>query len=140
MRNHWRRNSLIAIVFASATIAGGQAQEQSGKNTSALGTDYQEGKAYLDAGKYEDALRAFKKANSADKALTSSQTNELRAESHAIVWRRLAQPERRKEKIRGRSRITSDVAPRTPARAVGILQCRDRNRRSRIECETLVRR
>jgi predicted negative regulator of RcsB-dependent stress response len=112
MRNHWRRNSLIAIVFASATIAGGQAQEQSGKNTSALGTDYQQGKAYLDAGKYEDALRAFKKANkqqneacvsclletsfmaglgdtkgalnSADKALTSSQTNELRAESHAI--------------------------------------------------------
>jgi len=113
MRNHWRRNSVIAILFSSATLAVGQAQQQSGANISALGPDYQQGKADLDAGKYEAALKAFKKANkqqndacapcllemsfvmarlgdtkgalnSADKALASAQTDELRAEAHAM--------------------------------------------------------
>lgn len=63
MRNQWRRNSLVAILFTSVTLAAGQAQEQTGANTPALGPDYLQGKADLDAGKYEEALKAFKKAN-----------------------------------------------------------------------------
>jgi len=113
MHNHWRRNSVIAILFSAATLAVGQAQQQSGAQISALGADYRQGRAALDTGKYEEALKAFKKANkqqndgcvpcllgmsfamarlgdakgalsSADKALASAQTNELRAEAHAM--------------------------------------------------------
>ena len=113
MRSRWRRNSPIAILFLSAVLAAGQAQGQSGAGSPVLGADYQQGKTDLDAGKYAEALKAFKKANkqqndgcvpcllemsfamarlgdtrgalnSADKALASAQTNEWRAEAHAM--------------------------------------------------------
>lgn len=113
MNMTWRRNFVCAILFVSAGLAGAQVQEQAGTGDAALGPDYQQGKSALAADKYEDALKAFKRANklqndacspclvgmantlarmgdtrgalnSAEKALAAAKTNEQRAEAHAM--------------------------------------------------------
>jgi tetratricopeptide (TPR) repeat protein len=113
MNKPWRRNFVLAILFASAGLAGAQVQDQTSTGDAALGPDYQQGKAALAAEKYEDALKGFKKANkmqndacsaclvgmanamarmgdtrgalnSAEKALAVAKTNEQRAEAHAM--------------------------------------------------------
>jgi len=113
MNKSWHRNMAIAMLLASAGFAGAQVQEQTGAGDAALGPDYQQGKSALAAEKYEDALKAFKKANkaqndacspclvgmanamarlgdargalsSAEKALAVAKTNEQRAEAHAM--------------------------------------------------------
>lgn len=104
---------LLTISLISAGFAGSQVQEQSGTNDAALGPDYQQGKSALEAGKYEDALKAFKKANkllhdacspclvqiaytqvrtgdirgglsSVEKAIALAKTNEQRGDAHSM--------------------------------------------------------
>ena len=101
------------ILLISTGIAKAQVQEHTGPNDAVLGPDPEQGKSSLAGGKYEDALKAFKKAsklqndacspcltqmayamakmgdvraalNSADKALASAKTNEQRADAHAV--------------------------------------------------------
>jgi thioredoxin-like negative regulator of GroEL len=103
----------FALLFVSAGLAAAQVPEQAGANDAALGPDYQQGKSALAAEKYEEALKAFKKANKlandvcspcmvemafamarmgdtkgalncADKALAVARTSEQRAEAHAM--------------------------------------------------------
>jgi peroxiredoxin len=113
MNKSWHRNMVIAMLLASAGFAGAQVQEQAGTGDATHGTDYQQGKSALAAGKYEEALKAFKKANklqndgcspclvemayamaklgdtkgalnNTEKALATAKTNEQRAEAHAM--------------------------------------------------------
>jgi peroxiredoxin len=113
MNKLWRRSTLFTIVFVSAGFATAQVQEKFGASEAALGPDYQQGKSALAAQKYEEALKAFKKANklqndacspcltqmayalarmgdtkaalnSTEKALATAKTNEQRADAHAM--------------------------------------------------------
>jgi tetratricopeptide (TPR) repeat protein len=113
MSKLWRRSILFTIAFVSAGFAPAQVQEKSGASEAALGPDYQQGKSALAAQKYEEALKAFKKANklqndacspcltqmayalarmgdtkaalnSTEKALATAKTSEQRADAHAM--------------------------------------------------------
>jgi peroxiredoxin len=113
MSELWRRGILSAIFFFSPGLATAQVQEKSAVDDPAMGPDYQQGKSALAAQKYEEAVKAFKKANklqndacspcltqiayaqarmgdtrgalnSAEKALAAAKSNEQRADAHAI--------------------------------------------------------
>ena len=108
-----RCNFLFAILVVSAGLAAAQVQEKSAVDDPAMGPDYQQGKSALAAQKYEEAVKAFKKANklqndacspcltqiayaqarmgdtrgalnSAEKALAAAKSNEQRADAHAL--------------------------------------------------------
>lgn len=113
MDKFWRRNFLMTILLVVAGLGAAQAREQSGANNDALGPDYQQGKSALVAEKYEDAVKAFKRANKAqneacspclvgmayamvrmgnlngalnntEKAVALAKTNEQRAEAYTM--------------------------------------------------------
>jgi peroxiredoxin len=113
MSKSWRRDFLVTLFLVAAGLGTVQAQEQSGTNNDALGPDYQQGKSALVAEKYEDAIKAFKRANKAqneacspclvgmayamvrmgdlngalsstEKALALAKTNEQRAEAYTM--------------------------------------------------------
>jgi predicted negative regulator of RcsB-dependent stress response len=108
-----RCNFLFAILVVSAGLAAAQVQEKSAVDDPAMGPEYQQGKSALAAQKYEEAVKAFKKANklqndacspcltqiayaqarmgdtrgalnSAEKALAAAKSNEQRADAHAL--------------------------------------------------------
>jgi peroxiredoxin len=113
MNELWRRGILSAIFFFSPGLATAQVQEESAVDDPAMGPDYQLGKSALASQKYQEAVRAFKKANklqndtcsacltqiayaqarmgdtrgalnSAEKAVATAKSNEQRADAHAM--------------------------------------------------------